>query len=170
MRTISRSLVLLLLLPYSVVSAQTQTAIPAGDRVRVTAPVCGLSREVTTLDAVHGNTMVFGTGECLLDFVKRLEVDRGHWPNIREGIIGGGVLLGGLPLAMGLAMMGEDRYEGGIGDVVIVSASMAAIGASFGALVGIARGRRWKWVPRTRFSAAAISRPDGFVLAASVRF
>jgi hypothetical protein len=114
--------------------------------------------------------MVFGPRRCLLDFVDRVEVDRGYWPNIREGIIGGGVMLGGITLVMGLAMMSDDRSEGGIGEVAIASAITTTIGASFGALVGIARGRRWEWVPRTRFSAAATTRPDGFGLAVSVRF
>jgi hypothetical protein len=155
---------------------QVQAPVQAGDRVRVTAPDCGLSREVTTLDAVHGTTLVFGTGPCPLNSVNRLEVDQGYWPSIREGIIGGGVMLGGLALVMGLAWTGECQggsfapCEASGGEVVLVTATMAAVGASFGALVGIARGRRWEWVPRTRFSAVPIARPDGFGLAASVRF
>ncbi len=168
MRAIGCSLVLLSLLPYSVVSAQIHAPIQAGDRVRVTAPDCGLSRAVTTLDAVHGNTLVFGSGECPLDSLKRLEVDRGYWPNIRKGIIGGGAMLGSFGLFIGLTVMGE--YQGGIGEVVLGATMMAAVGASLGALVGTACGRRWEWVPRTRFSAVPIARPDGFGLAASLRF
>ncbi|HEV2146541.1 MAG TPA: hypothetical protein VGR37_03915, partial [Longimicrobiaceae bacterium] len=94
--------------------AQDTLSVRPGARVRVTAPVLGIEREVGTVQGVRGDTLVFrgrGGGEplpVLIPRVARLEVPRGSISPVRGFLIGGGAgLLVGYGAAAALAASDE---------------------------------------------------------------
>lgn len=82
MRCIIAAVAASLLSPISGVIAQEPPSVGVGARVRITAPHCGIRRQVAVLDPLRGDTLVLvygaSTALCLRSNVTRLEVSRGR--------------------------------------------------------------------------------------------
>ena len=64
-----------LLIHFTVLTAQEPPPIEVGQRVRVTAPDCGVRKQLTTSEAFRGDTLILDTTECPLASVTRLMED-----------------------------------------------------------------------------------------------
>ena len=98
-------------LSVSNLSAQQAPPVEVGSRVRATAPHLGIERQVATLEAWRGDTLVLvadRTINCPLVSVRRLEVSRGRERSSGTGALVG-LLVGG-SLGAGLGFVSRAAY------------------------------------------------------------
>ena len=146
--------------------------VQPGTRARVTAPDCGLRRQATTVETVHGDTLVFASApsrnsipiNCPMASVAQLEVSTGRRPQTLR-VAGIGLLAGaavGVP--MGFAYANDDGCAGlakwacaplGAG---ILGASGALIGALVGSQI---QSDHWKEIPLDRLRVSVAPQRDG---------
>jgi hypothetical protein len=159
-------------------TAQTPT-LPPGARVRVTAPAYGSARQVGTVLALRGDTLVLQTAAnpdtLLLPWsgVTGLEVSRGRRRQVREGI-GFGFLAGAaFGMLIGLAD-GDDPPDSFIAfsageKALFAGAVLGGIGAVVGGVLGAASPTdRWERVPLRSVEARVGAAPGGHGLALSL--
>jgi hypothetical protein len=155
--------------------------VQPGTRARVTAPDCGLRRQATTVETVHGDTLVFASApsrnsipiNCPMASVARLEVSTGRRPQTVR-VAGIGLLAGaavGVP--MGFAYANDDGCAGlskwacaplGAG---ILGASGALIGALVGSQI---QSDHWKEIPLDQFRVSIGPQQEGLALGLSFAF
>ncbi|MFC1639221.1 hypothetical protein ACFL3B_00490 [Gemmatimonadota bacterium] len=146
-----------MLLTVGSIDAQQPPAIPPGQRVRITAPECGIQRQVTTLEEYTGGALVMPTGSCPLDSVTRLEVSRGRKSHSLEGL-GLGWLVGA---GVGAAVSDCDPSSLGICEAVPIGIGATVglvIGTIFGSLI---KSDRWEEVPLDRVRVSFAPQRDG---------
>ena len=110
-RTVLPLAVLSVLLTVGSLHAQQSLAIRYFQRVRITAPACGIQGLVTTYYGVSGDTLVLQTTSCPLGSVTRAEVSRERESEWLKGALVGlfsGIAIG-VP-ASGFVSCGEDLY------------------------------------------------------------
>jgi hypothetical protein len=148
-----------------VLSAQANPLVELGSRVRVTAPGLAMHKQVATLEAWRGDTLVISrpwTMDCPLASVTSLEVTRERKSNTIEGLsIGlfGGAALGGILGAVAYDESNEKSLASNEGEAAFRGAILFG---GVGGLVGLGIGAftksdRWEEVPldRLRVSVAA---------------
>ena len=134
------------------IAAQEPFSFQPGERVRVTAPDCGLRGVGTGFRALRGDTLVLDTTECPLASVTRLDVSRGRKSHARLGA-GIGVLAGalvGVVACRGGCVIGD---EGDFSDFSVPFAfAIGLIGGIAGGITGwLIKTERWEEVPIERF-------------------
>ena len=144
----------------------------------MTAPDCGLNRQVTTVEAARGDTLVLGETDCPLGSVTRLERYRGRGRRTGRGALIGGIAGG----TTGLTLMalwvhdcccfidcGCSDNEAGriIGGAAVGSLVGALLGAGIGAFITT---ELWEEVPLDRLRVSVTPLHDGLTVGLSVRF
>jgi hypothetical protein len=150
--------------PWMCVAAQDAPALAAGQRVRITAPTLGLKRQVVTLDAVGGDTLLLG-GDAVraipLTSVERLEVFEGRHGHPWRGA-GVGFLVGAVTGAVlgPYTVPGEgDTAEGkAVAGAVLLGAAGALTGVVIGALI---KTDKWEEVPLDGLRVSIATRGGG---------
>ncbi len=158
-----------LLVPLASLEGQLQS----GQRVRVTAPDCGLDRQPATFQAFDNDTLVLGPMKCPLVSVTHLDVHRG-----RKSAAGLGAGIGfGVGTAWAIALLStpsicNPETRCGAGDWAKLISLFGGIGAGLGGLVGLVfRSDRWEEVSLDRLRVSLSPQRDGrFALGLSVRF
>jgi hypothetical protein len=169
--------------------------IEPGSRVRITAPVLELSKEVGSVLAIRGDTLLLehqtstlqpghgrrawstDTTAVPVATVTRLEVSAGRRTNIDKGVRKGLLIGGAVGLALGVAMAADDEGNDFVCDGAGCVASGVAGGAVWGLLIGLAIGAfssRDDWRPvlaQPSAPVALIPTPDGrLILSAVIQF
>ena len=159
-----------LLVPLANLEGQLQS----GQRVRVTAPDCGVDNQSLTFEALRSDTLVLDTMNCPLVSVTRLQVHRGRRSNAAKGALiglaigGGGGALVGVIVYSGLRSAGVTSAEGAALGALLLGPPSILAGVIIGALV---KTDRWEEVPLDRLSVSLGPQRDGrFDFGASVRF
>jgi len=160
MRALNSVLSVSVLLPFTSLSAQEQPPIEPGSRVRVSAPDLAMHRQVATLEAWRGDTLVLArpwTMDCPLASVTRLEVSQYRKSNCGKGALIGG----GIGVAVGALIGAMWTEEGDLGctdRAACVGLGAAALGVT-GGLIGLGIGalsktERWEEVPLDQLRAS----------------
>jgi hypothetical protein len=149
MRPIFYVVVVLSLFTAGGLYSQQAFPIPHGERIRVTAPQCGVQRLVTTFEAYGSGALMLPSRSCPLEAVTRLEVrsrqQRQTLSGLRNGLLGGiGIgIVGGLVYCT-VEQCGE--YAGCFATVTTVFG--AGAGLVVGGIVGsLIKTDRWEDVP-----------------------
>ncbi len=161
-----------LLVPLASLEGQLQS----GQRVRVTAPDCGLDRQPATFQAFDADTLVLGPMKCPLVSETHLDVYQGRRANAGKGaLIGLAIGGGGGAVAGAIALSGSclDSADG----CPLAGAAIFALffgppsiltGAVIGALI---KTDRWEEVPLDRVRVSFAPQRDArFGLEVSVPF
>ena len=162
------------LLPVAVSGLQSQQAMPiqSGQRVRITAPECGIQRWVTAFEEFDSGTLVMPTGSCPLDSVTRFEVSRGQKRRTLSGLRNGFLSGMGIGIVTGSVLCAAEGCGEWAGCVVTMT---SAIGAGAGLIIGGVAGSliktdRWEAVPLDRFRVSFAPQRDGLALGVRVAF
>jgi hypothetical protein len=154
------------LTPFGTAEAQQQpSSLHEGQRIRITAPVRGLTQITGTFVAIRSDTLLMASVdrqlEVPLSTVTRLEVSRGRSSNAGKGaLIGlvGGLVVGGVInyVACNAATSPRTCFESQEGTQYIflgLWGASGAVGALVGALVGANVHRdRWESLPLEQLS------------------
>ena len=188
MRTVTSRLTLFLVVPlaalstmveppfsFSKLSAQQAPPVEVGTRVRVTAPQLGISRQVATLEAWRGDTLVLvadRTINCPLVFVRRLEVSRGPERSTGTSALVGLLVGGGLGAGLGFVLCHAQPWGERCGEGAAVgAAAFGILGAGVGALSAAFSQERWELIPMGQLRLAPVATSNGrFGLAWELRF
>ena len=172
MRVLSVVLTVSLIVPLTTLSAQQPLPVEAGQRLRVTAPSCGLAEYVSELEALVGDTLVLlqdpirssNTFVCPIGSLTRLEVSRQQKSHTSAGLIVGGLTLGGAGVVVGgLYLVGE----GGSSTGGLIGAT---VGGVLGALVGSSiKTDRWEEVPLDRLRVSFAPQRDSISFGVSLK-
>ena len=175
MRTVISLTAGLLLVSLASLSAQQAPPVEVGSRVRVTAPGLGIYRQVATLEAWRGDTLVLAaerTMNCPLASVTRLEVSRGREQSTGTAALVGFLVGSGVGAGLGLVLCLQAPWGGGCGGgVAVVAAIFGGVGAGLGVLSTAHVRERWEEISVGRVRVAPVATSDGrFGVAAAVRF
>jgi hypothetical protein len=153
-RSILCTVVALVALTYDTSAQPEQGPLPTGERIRVTAPGTGLSRQPVTFNRVEDGILLVTADTTLgiaLDAVERIEVYAGRqshpWRGAGIGFLGGAALGFGLWYAADVGCYPEAAT---IGCATVFGAFGGGV---LGALIGLAVGGllvetdRWEEVP-----------------------
>jgi hypothetical protein len=149
--------------PWMCVAAQDAPALAAGQRVRITSSTLGLKRQVVTLDAVGGDTLLLG-GDAVraipLTSVERLEVFEGRHGHPWRGAWIGGLagVVGGIPAMYAICTYAACEVAGLVGGAAAFGAAGALIGAGIGALI---KTDKWEEVPLDGLRVSIATRGGG---------
>ena len=166
-----------LLVPFASISAQVPTQFEPGQRVRVTAPDCGVRRQTTTVEVLRGDSFALPRdtnrssnpiNHCPLASVTRLEVSRGRKSHSLEGLGLGWLVGAGVGAAVSDCDPSSSTQD-------ICEAVPIAVGASVGLFIGTIFGaliktERWEDVPLDRLRVSFAPQRDGFALGVSVSY
>jgi len=149
--------------------AQESFVLEPGERVRVTAPTCGLglSSHVTQFRALRAGTLVLDTSECAVASVTGLDVSRGQKSNTTWGVV-----IGFAAGALGaIAYCSQDKNEFSnegkcvlfdddttLLQVLIFGAGGGLVGGFVGYLI---KTDRWEAVPLDRLRVGLAPQRDG---------
>ncbi len=160
--------------PLTSTTAQEQSPVESGARIRVTAPSVFSDRIVGTVVSWESEQLVLdtdspsrlrGTLTLAIDSIIKLEISRGKKSKVAVGA-GIGLLFGGISgyLACGPVVTCDKR--------VLLAAVFAVPGAALGAIVGAAVSPTiWEEIPVSQLRVSFGPQRDGrFALGASVRF
>ena len=149
--------------------AQESFVLEPGQRIRVTAPTCGLglTRQVTRFRAFRAGTLVLDTSECAVASVTRLDVSRGQKSNTSWGVV-----IGFAAGALGaIAYCSQNKNEfSNEGKCVLfdddTTLFQALIFGTGGGLVGgfvgyLIKTDRWEAVPLDRLRVGLAPQRDG---------
>ena len=155
-----------LLVPLASLEGQLQS----GQRVRVTAPDCGLDRQPATFQAFDNDTLVLGPMKCPLASVTHLDVHRGRKS---AALLGAGIGFGvgtALVIALQSTPSACSPEPCDAGDWATAIYYVGGFGAGLGILVGLVfRSDRWEEVSLDRVSFAP-QRDGRFGFGLSLRF
>jgi len=140
----STGLIILLLAGPSWAAAQDPVQVFEGDRVRVTAPDCGLLQEAGTLRSIQGGLLTVEVEgarfECSVESLTRLEVSLGERDWHTDSVRGMryGLIVG---LVAGAAIIAASEPDDGfpVIDALLVTAGGGGVGFLVGTAVGAAR-------------------------------
>lgn len=178
MRGLATALTVSLVIPLSTLSAQQPPQIAVGERIRFTAPSCGIRREVATVEALRGDTLIIETSECPLAHVTWIEVSRMRTVNPIKvlaypsaGLVSGfafGVLGGFLLVDFLCPPCSSDSESIGSGTGAAIFGSLGFVS---GLVAGLQPRDKWEEVPLDRLRVNFVPQRDGrFSLGLSVTF
>ncbi len=178
MRTLTSVIIILLLVSVGGLQAQQSQSIQSGQRVRITAPGCGMHQRVTAFEEFGGRKLLLTTATCPLDSVTMAEVSRGRKSRVLDGMAIGfvsGVVIGAgygvTYCVVGGCNVAYTVLVGGFGMLF-----GAPPGLALGVLGGIVAtlavpGERWEEVPLDRLRVSVAPQRDGrFALGLTYRF
>ena len=189
-------LVIVLVIPTTHLFAQ-QPPVHAGERVRVTAPDCGMHGHATTIQALRGDTLVLpadptrssNSVTCPLNSVTGLDVSRWRksW-GWRKGALVGLLSGGALGALVGSWTYEEcDPYEAACAGIICFSdcdfhlgrevhvalhaLAVGSAGALLGALIGASSETdRWEEVPLDQLQVSIAPQREGVSFALRIAF
>ncbi len=181
MRTLAYLPAILLVAPICTATAQDRTSpLEHGQRVRVTAPELGITRQAATFNALDGGVLTVtadSTMQCPLADVTRLEVHAGRRSFTTHGaLIGAGA---GLLSGVIVGAIEQSRYECDpdnawgpcIPPLPTIPIMFGVLGAGLGYLAGsLIKGDRWEDVPLDRLRVSVGPQREGFGIGASIAF
>ena len=146
-------------------AAQEPPPIERGERVRVTAPDCGMRGLKTSVQALRGDTLVLDTTECPLASVIGLDVSRGRKSHLLTGA-GIGLLVGAGAGVLIVATAGDlnncDPFTP-TQCALILGGIPAGSGLLLGSVLGLLiKTDRWEEVPLDRLRVSFTPQRDGF--------
>ena len=164
------SLAVLALTPLTSTTAQEQSPVESGARIRVTAPSVFSDRIVGTVVSWESGQLVLdalrGTLTFPIDSIIKLEISRGKKSYVEEGALIG-LLVGGISgyLGCGRVIKPCDKRA-------LAAAILAVPGVVLGAIVGAAASPTiWEEVPASQLRVSFGPQRDGRLgVGASVRF
>ncbi len=164
------SLAVLALTPLTSTTAQEQSPVESGARIRVTAPSVFSDRNVGTVVSWESGQLVLdalrGTLTFPIDSIIKLEISRGKKSYVEEGALIG-LLVGGISgyLGCGRVIKPCDKRA-------LAAAILAVPGVVLGAIVGAgASPTIWEEVPASQLRVSFGPQRDGKLgVGASVRF
>jgi len=174
--------VVFIVTPLAILTAQESHAVNVGDRVRVSHDCAAKCREDRgTVQAFEPDSMVLSAENgqsrvvILLTSVSRLSVVRGQKSHLVTGAIVGGVALG---TATAIAVISVcDPYGNPpncsvtTGGIVALTAAGAVVGAAIGAGIGsLVKSDRWEDVPLDQLRVSFVPHGRGLVVGMSAAF
>ncbi len=169
-------LTVLLLAPLSDAITQEQPLQP-GQRVRVTVPDLGITKQAATFDALESGTLVVTADTTMrypLASVTRLETYAGRHSHPWRGAGIGS--LAGWAIGFGLWHAADVGCYEGVSQSACAAVLGGGVGAASGALLGALVGGflwktdKWEEVQLDRLRVSFVPRRDGFALGFSVAF
>jgi hypothetical protein len=155
-------------------TAQETSLLKPGDRVRVTAPECQVTRQTATIISFEDKVVAAVVGErdvrCPYDAVEEIEISLGRRRWWKCSLIGLGV---GVGVGMGSAMIISGSNQGDDMGLSILAIGSTLAGLLGGTAVGVIRGTEgWKTVPLPPVQPYLVLSPHsglGFGLSVPVR-
>lgn len=152
-----------------------QLPLQPGQRVRVTVPSLGVSKQDARFERLNGDTLVVSSASYALSDVTRFEVWRGRRSAARKGSLFGFVGGAAVGALIGFAMGESEGFCAFACTAGQKAALGALIGGPTGALSGLLIGAQiktdtWERIPAERLPLSVRPRRDGFGIGASIAF